>query len=87
MLDGSRTEVFAYPAQRIRPGVIVFAGDTDLDQFMRVQAAVDFLEHSRGEPAVADQNHGIEGVGAGLERSPLAGGQVICQESLQKRKF
>jgi hypothetical protein len=26
-------------------------------------------------------------VGAGLERSPLAGGQLICQESLQKRKF
>jgi hypothetical protein len=26
-------------------------------------------------------------VGAGLERSPPAGGQLICQESLQKGKF
>ena len=87
MLDGICTEIFAYAAQRIRPGLAVFAADTDLDQFMRVQAAVDFLKHRRGEPAIADQNHGTEGVGAGLERSPLAGGQLICQESLQKRKF
>jgi len=87
MLDGSRTEVFAYPAQRIRPGVIVFAGDTDLDQFMRVQAAVDFLEHRCSEPANADQNHGIESVGTGPERTALAGGQLICQEMLLKRKL
>jgi hypothetical protein len=33
---------------------------------MRVEAAVDFREHRRSEPAIADQDHGIEGVSAGL---------------------
>lgn len=87
MLDGSCTEVFAYPAQGIRPGVAVFAGDPDLDQLMRVQAALDFLEHRRREPFIADQNHGIEGVGAGFERAALGGGQLICQEILPKGKL
>ncbi len=87
MLDSSRTEGFTYPAQGIRPGVAAFAGDADLDQFMRVEAAVDFLEHRRREPAIADQNHGVEGVGAGLERAVLARGQWLCQNFLQKSKL
>ena len=87
MLDSSRTEVFAYPAQGIRPGDAVFAGDPYLDQFMRVEAAVAFLEHRRSEPAIADQNRGIEGMGAGLERAALAGDQLNRQEILPKRKL
>ena len=87
MLDSGRAEVFAYPAQGIRPGVAVFAGDPYLDQFMRVEAAVDFPEHRRSEPAIADQYHGFEAVGAGLEYSALAGGHLICQEVLPKRKL
>jgi hypothetical protein len=74
MLDCSPIEILANPAQDIRPGVAVFAGDTDFDQFMRGEAAIDFREHRRSEPAIAYQDHGIEGVGAGLERATLAGG-------------
>ena len=87
MLDSSRTQGFTYPAQGSRPGVAVFAGDADLDQFMRVEAAVNFLEHRRREPAIADQNHRVEDVGAGLEHAVLARGQWICQEFLQKSRL
>ena len=87
MLDCSRIEILANPAQDIRPGIAVFAGDPDFDQFMRGEAAVDFREYRRSEPAIADQDHGIEGVGAGLERATLAGGQLNCQEILRKRKL
>jgi len=66
MLDCGRIEILTNPAQDIRPGVAVFAGGPDLDQFMRVEAAVDFREHRRSESAIADQDHGIEGVSAGL---------------------
>ena len=66
MLDCSRIKILANLAQDIRPGVAVFAGGPDLDQFMRVEAAVDFREHRRSEPAIADQDYGIEGVSAGL---------------------
>lgn len=79
VLYSRRTQVFAYPAQGIRPGVAVFARHPDLDQFMGVQATIDFLEHRRSQAVIADSNHGIEGVGTGLERAALTGGQLICQ--------
>ena len=87
MLDSGRTQIVANTAQCIRPGVAVFAGDPYLDQSVRVEAAVDFLEYRCSEPAIANQHHGIEGVGAGLECAALAGGQLICQDILLKRKL
>ena len=66
MLDCSRIEILANPAQDIRPGIAVFAGDPDFDQFMRGEAAVDFREYRRSEPAFANQDHGIEGMSASL---------------------
>jgi len=46
-----------------------------------------FREYRRGQALVADTNHGIEGMGAGLERTALTGGQLICQKSLRKSKL
>lgn len=87
MLDSGRTEIVANAAQGIRPGVAVFAGDPYLDQFVGVEAAVDFFEYRCSKPAIANQHHGIEGVGAGLECAALAGGQLVFQEILLKRKL
>lgn len=81
MLDSDRTEFVANAAQGIRPGIAVFAGDPYLDQFMGVEAALDFLEYRRSKPAIANQHHGIEGVGASLECTAFAGGQLVCQKS------
>jgi len=81
MLERDRTEFVANAAQGIRPGVAVLAGDSYLDQFMRVEAALDFLEYRSSKPAIANQHHGIEGVGAGLECAALDGGQLVCQKA------
>jgi len=87
MLDSGGTKLLADPAQGIRSGVAVFASHPDLDQFVGVEAATDFREYRRGQALVADTNHGIEGMGAGLERTALTGGQLICQKSLRKSKL
>jgi len=87
MLDSGRTEIVANAAQGIRPGVAIFAGNPYLDQFMGVEVAIDFLEYRSVKPAIANQYHGIECMGAGLECAAFAGGHLICQDILLKTKL
>src|ERR1700682_835575 len=54
----------------------VIAQNAHLDEFVCVQAAVDFTRHRRSEAAAADQDGGFEGMGAGFEGSKLGGREM-----------
>src|SRR5690606_13350793 len=49
----------------------VDAGHADLDQLMRLEVEVDFLEYGFGQDPVADQHDGTQGVGGGTQGAAL----------------
>jgi hypothetical protein len=49
------------------------AGRLDLDQFVRIETAFDFLQYGSGQPLVADHDHRLAVVGQALEELPLGG--------------
>lgn len=48
---------------------------TDLDQLVRSEVHLDFLQHGVGEPFGADQHDGLERMGLGAQRGALGGGK------------
>lgn len=60
--------------QRRQPGVAlaaVGAGDADLDQLMRIEGRVEFINDRLGQPVLADPNEGMAMVGTGSQESDL----------------
>ena len=49
------------------------SGELDFDEFVALQAAIDFGQDPGGEPGVADDDHRLQRMGTGLERAPLGG--------------
>ena len=73
MLDRHRAERLAdLREHRVAFGARVVP-DTDLDQFMRVQIEVDFVQHRRRETVLADADDGMEVMRLRTERATLAG--------------
>ena len=73
MLNGSGTE---FAANGVQNGVAlgtVFAINPDLDQLMRLERVVDFLEHGRRQTIAGDTHHGVQVVGLRAKGSPLRG--------------
>lgn len=61
--------------QRRQPGVAltpVGAGDADLDQFVRIESRVEFIDDRLGQSVLADPNKGMAMVGTGSQESDLA---------------
>ena len=53
---------------------VIAAGNLDFDQFVTVQATLDFLHHGFGETCITDHDHGVERVGLGTQKAALTGG-------------
>src|ERR1700730_11228859 len=76
MLYRGRAQVVADASEDVLTRLTVIAQNAHLDEFVGVQAAVDFTRHRRSEAAAADQDGGFEGMGAGFERSKLDGREL-----------
>lgn len=57
----------------------------NLDQFMRLQAIVDFLEHAFGQPVVADHDDWIEVVAKRTKMADLFGAELHGQGSVIRK--
>ena len=87
MLDGRRTEFVADAFEVGDPVLAAVAEDADLDQFVRLEAGVDFLEHRVAEAILGDGDDGIEGVGAGTQFAAAGRRQLQHRETFRKPDF
>ena len=66
-------------AQLLHEGVALLALgalDLDLDEFVRLQRALDFGNDGRSEAVVADRDDGVEVMGAGAQVAALGRGEL-----------
>lgn len=56
--------------------------DANLDEFVRIERAMDFREHRGCQPGGADHHDRIEGVGAAFQRLAPCGRKLACNLSL-----
>ena len=69
------------PCVAVRP----FGGrGAHLDQLVRLEGAVDLGQHLVGEPLVADDDDGAEGVGFGAQLAAFLRGKRIHRGSISK---
>ena len=87
MLNRSCIQIFADSFQNVGACVVVIARDAHLDEFVGGQAAVYFTGDRRCQAAAADQHGGLEGMGAGFERSALDGRELQRHGILLKQAF
>ena len=64
MLHRRRVQRAADPGQKLLACVPVVAEHADLDELMREEVDVDFVQHGGGEPLVADGDDGMQRVRA-----------------------
>ena len=69
MLHRRPIECFADLGQECVPRVPVVAEHADLDQLMREQVDVDFVQHGGSEPVLADGDDGMQRVGFRTKRA------------------
>ena len=62
-------DAFKHRVASLAPGL----RDTDLDQFVRGEVAIDLGQHLIGQAAVADQYDRVESMRAGAQRAALGG--------------
>ena len=87
MLNRGRVQVFTDAFQNVLARYTVIAHHPHLDESMGAQAAVDFTGHRACKAAVADQNGGLESMGAGFERPAFDGRELQRHGNLLKRVF
>jgi len=73
MLHGRRVELRADTLEQRLAFIAIVAVHPHLDELVRHQVDVELVQHGSGESLVADADHGIEVMGAGAQRSALAG--------------
>ena len=87
MLNRGGIQIFADPFQNVLAHGMVIAHDAHFDEFVGAQAAVDFTGDCRCQAAAADQNGGIERMGAGFERAALDRRELQRHGNLLKQAF
>lgn len=75
MMDGRARQRFADGPEHGFTGIAIFAAGPDLDKLMGVEGAVDFFQDGIGQPGVADQHDGAQGVGGGTKIAARARGE------------
>lgn len=87
MLNRGCMQVFADPFQNVLSRIAVIAHDPHLDESVGGQAAVYFTGDRRCKAAAADQHGGLEGMGAGFERSAFDRRELQRHGNLLKQVF
>jgi 23S rRNA (uridine2552-2'-O)-methyltransferase len=73
VLHGRRASRVADRAEQRFALVAIASHDADLDQFVRIERALDLRDHGRCKARIADQYDGIERMGAPLQNLALGG--------------
>ena len=73
MLHRRRIELRADPGKERFPFVALVAPHADLDQLMGEQVDVDFVQHRRCEPVLADGDDRMQWMRLGAKRAALRG--------------
>lgn len=81
MLHGRRASRVADRAEQLLTLVAIASHDADLDQFVRIERALDLRDHGRCKARIADQYDGIERMGAPLQNLALGGRKVVRRSS------
>src|SRR5690554_3333016 len=76
MMHGGARKRVANRFQHGNAGVAFIAGDTHLDQLVRFQVQVDFLEYGFSQTPIANQHDGTQGVGGCAKGAALLGSNV-----------
>lgn len=87
MLHWRGIELFAERAHILFAHAAFIAENTDLDQFVTFQTAVDFLQDGCGQAVLADGDNRIQGVGAGAQGAALIGSNFEHSVNLYKERI
>jgi len=71
MLYGRRVEIRADPREKPIALVAIAVEHADLDELVRGEVDVDFMQHCRREPVGADAHNGLQMMSPGPKHSPL----------------
>lgn len=85
MLDGRRTEARADVRDQSGARAAIVPQHANFDQFMAAQVDIDFMQHGRAEPRIADHHDGMQVVRARLERAAFCGIECDHRASLTGR--
>ena len=83
MLDRRAVELAGNFGERGLAGAAVVAGDADLDEFVRKQGEVDFVQHGRCQAVLADDDDRIEVVRLCAQRAALGGRERLHPVSVR----
>jgi hypothetical protein len=75
LLDGRAVERFRDARQHRLPLITIVVEDPDLDQLMRRECNVDFVNHGRREPMMTDRNDRVKAVRARTQLATKCGRQ------------
>ena len=73
MLHGGRVQVAANPHEQCLARVAVVAEHANLDELVREQIDVDFVQHRRREAVLTDRDNGMQRMGLGAKSAALRG--------------